>query len=186
MDNGQNYKLQMHIRYKVKQDGYVYLYPNEFVGLKYAKAGEIIETTILFPNASIVFSDSYNIVTMDENVCENLQKTLSKNQLENISIKNDTITGTTNYEKDGYTMLSLAYDKGWSAYIDGKKVAVENPYDAGIYIKTPAGKHTLTLKFEPYGMKSSRMISACFWILTALVYGLQRLIRRRKKTLMSE
>lgn len=186
MDNGQNYKLQMHIRYKVKQDGYVYLYPNEFVGLKYAKAGEIIETTILFPSASIVFSDSYNIVTMDETVCENLQKTLFKNQLENISIKNDTITGTTNYEKDGYTMLSLAYDKGWSAYIDGKKVAVENPYDAGIYIKTPAGKHTLTLKFEPYGMKSSRMISACFWILTALVYGLQRLIRRRKKTLMSE
>ena len=87
---------------------------------------------------------------MDEAVCENLQKTLSKNQLKNISIKNDTITGTTNYEKDGYTMLSLAYDKGWSAYIDGKKVAVENPYDAGIYIKTPAGKHTLTLKFEPY------------------------------------
>ena len=186
LDNGENYKLQIHIRYKAETTGYAYFYPNEFVGINDAKEGQTFETTIAFPNMSVEFRDAYNIVIMNTSSYQNLQKTLSKNQLENISIKNDTITGTTNYEKDGYTMLSLAYDKGWSAYIDGKKVAVENPYDAGIYIKTPAGKHTLTLKFEPYGMKSSRMISACFWILTALVYGLQRLIRRRKKTLMSE
>lgn len=164
-----NYKIKLHINYYVPCDGNLYLYAHQTIGLGYAHQGEIYHTTINLPSIYNFINDTYYMGVSKEDVFQEFYQNASQNQLEDIQIKNDTITGTTNYDEDGYTMLSIPYDKGWTAFIDGKEVAIENPYDAGIYVKTPAGKHTLTLKFEPYGMKTCQQVTLIFWIFTLLL-----------------
>lgn len=164
-----NYKIKLHINYSVPCDGYLYLYAYQIVGLEYVHQGEIYHETIDLPSTDNPVKDMYYLGVYKEDVFQEFYQNASQNQLEDIQIKNDTITGTTNYDEDGYTMLSIPYDKGWTAFIDGKEVAIENPYDAGIYVKTPAGKHTLTLKFEPYGMKTCQQVTLIFWIFTLLL-----------------
>lgn len=176
------YKLKMHINYSVPSDGYLYLYANEIIGLDYVHKGDVYRTTIDLPDLEYALSESYYLSVFKENVFQNFYDNASQNQLENITIKNDTITGTSDYDEDGYTMLSIPYDKGWTAYIDGKEATIENPYDAGIYVKTPAGKHTLTLKFVPYGMKISQLITLGFWILTIILALLGKYFRKQKQS----
>lgn len=162
-------KLKLHINYSVPCDGYLYLYADQIISLEYVHRGETYHTTISFPNADNLVKEMYYLGVSKENVFQEFYQNARQNQLEQIEIKNDTITGTTNYDQEGYTMLSIPYDKGWTAYIDGKEVDIENPYDAGIYIKTPAGKHTLSLRFEPYRMKTCQRITGIFWIFTLLL-----------------
>lgn len=175
----ENYRLKLHINYSVPNDGYLYLYANELDGLGYVKKGEQYQTTIDIPNLNDALSPMYYMIVLKENVFQEFYDKASQNQLENITITDDTITGTTNYAEDGYTMLSIPYNKGWSAYIDDQEVEISNPYNAGLFIKTPAGKHTLSLKFVPYGMKECQGVTLGFWIITILLAIVGRMKRKQ-------
>lgn len=183
LDRTTTYRLKIHINYTAPRDGYLYLFANELDGIGYVHQGEQISTSIDIPNLNLAFSTHYYYLSiLKPDLFQEFYEKASQNQLEDIQIKNDTITGTTNYDEAGYTMLSIPYDQGWSAYIDGKEVSIDNPYDTGLYIKTPAGKHTLTLKFEPYGRKFGQTVTFGFWIFTLLLYlGLHYYNRHAKK-----
>lgn len=173
--------FRMHINYTPQHDGVAYLCAGELVPLARSKTGVSVQKDMYFPNKVTWFGDVYKYIILDENVLDDFFTEARKNQLENITIGNDTITGTTNYEEAGYTMLSLACDRSWHAYIDGEEVEIEDPYDSFMMIKTPAGKHTLELKYVPYGMKVSKGITLGFWLLTIVIYLVIYLIKRHKK-----
>lgn len=162
-------------------NGTSYLYANEFIPLGKTEAGVAYTKEVVFSSEFAPLSQLFCIVTMNEDVFDEFIIEARKNQLENIEISNDTITGTTNYEKDGYTMLSLACDRSWHAYIDGKEVEIEDPYDSFMLIKTPAGKHTLELKYIPYGMKTSKVITLGFWSFTIILFTCIHIIKKRRK-----
>lgn len=182
LTSSKKHRLKMHISFEAPCDGYVYLYANELDGIGYVHKGDHFTTTMDMPNLNDAFSSLYYMVVLKQDLFDKFYKQASQNQLEDITIQNDTITGTTNYDEDGYTMLSIPYDKGWSAYIDGKEVDIENPYDTGLYVKTPAGKHTLELKFVPYGMKTSKRITYGFWLFTLFLWFGGQFIKRHKKS----
>ena len=163
--------LHMQIQFTPTIEGSSYLYANEYVGIGTALANETKTYNIAFPNMICDFDSIYEVVTLDQKLLNRFCDTVKQNQMENITVGNDTITGTTNYMEDGYTMLSLAYDKGWHAYIDGEEVPIEDPYNAMMFIKTPKGKHTITLKYIPYGMNFGRTVSLIFVGITILIYG---------------
>lgn len=171
--------IWIHFNYKPLMNGSAYLYADEFIPLGNAEADTIFTDTIPFKKDSTDLADVYDAVIMNEDVFNEFVSEAHKNQLENIQIKNDTISGTTSYEKDGYTMLSLACDRNWHAYIDGKEVEIEDPYGSFMFIKTPAGKHTLELKYIPYGMKESKLVSLGFLLLTLLLLFAEN--RKKKK-----
>lgn len=106
-------------------------------------------------------------------------KNANKYTLENISYNGHTLTGTTNYIKDGYTMLSIPYDQGWKAYIDGEAVDIEDPYQSMMFIKTPAGHHELKLVFIPYGMVLSLSVTGGSIIFTCLLFFIISRLKRK-------
>ncbi len=181
LDDGDPSPIRLRLSYKPLMDGAAYLYTNEFIPLGKASAGISSEKEVPFTIQPSILEESPYVVIMNEEVFNDFISEARKHQLENISICNDTITGTTNYEKDGYTMLSLAWDRSWHAYIDGEEVEIEDPYGAFMMIKTPAGKHTLELKYIPYGMKTGKGITFGFWLLTLILSG-TAYIRKRRKT----
>lgn len=185
LSDGEPSPIRLRLNYKPLMDGAAYLYTNEFIPLGKAKAGVTSQKEVSFSIQPSILDEPPYIVIMNEEVFNDFISEARRNQLENINISNDTITGTTNYEKDGYTMLSLAWDRSWHAYIDGKEVEIEDPYGAFMMIKTPAGRHTLELKYIPYGMKIGKGITLGFWSLTLILFVTAHIRKRRKTASLS-
>lgn len=179
-------EMRLHLNYIPCEDGVAYLYGGELTPLERSTAGTLVRKDMYFPNKITWFSDTFTYVILDDDILDEFLKKASESQLENVTFTKDTITGTTNYTEDGYTMLSLACDRNWHAYIDGTEVEIEDPYACFMMIKTPAGKHTLELKYVPYGMKLSKGITFGCWLLTAVIAITAHRIKRRKKPLPSE
>ncbi|ALS03347.1 copper ABC transporter permease [Enterococcus silesiacus] len=68
--------------------------------------------------------------------------------------------------QDQVVLTTIPYDKGWKAYIDGKKVDIPTFKDAFLAIPVPAGKHSLELAFLPQGF----LIGAVLFVLCLLVF----------------
>ena len=63
------------------------------------------------------------------------------------------------YDIGKYLVMSIPFDKGWSAYIDGRKVPI-NKVDIGMSgVEIPPGKVRVELKYIPYGMEEGVVIS---------------------------
>jgi hypothetical protein len=83
----------------------------------------------------------------------------------------------------------IYYDKGWNAYIDGKKT----PHFRANYVLramvVPAGNHEIEFKFEPksyYVGNKISLASSILLILAVLGYGFYEFRKRRNKTTISE
>ena len=71
---------------------------------------------------------------------------------------------------DKTLFTSIAYDDGWSIYIDGKKVKTKKIADSYLSALIPKGKHTVKLIFYPKGMKEGIMISFVSLVIFVLYY----------------
>lgn len=62
------------------------------------------------------------------------------------------VEGTYNAEKQTDLVLSIPYDKGWSAIIDGKEVALSPAFGGGMsQIQVPEGSHRIEMRFRSPG-----------------------------------
>ncbi|MCR4895233.1 MAG: YfhO family protein [Lachnospiraceae bacterium] len=73
--------------------------------------------------------------------------TLAAGELTDVTASRGTITGRIGASRDGICLLTLPYDRGFSALVDGKEVSTV-PY-AGALLGVPvtAGEHTLELRY---------------------------------------
>ena len=113
------------------------IYNKNILNIRLTKGTYIIEDieTYLLPNSE--FEDVRNSV--DEFVFDS-QKT-----------KGDKIVGDIKVSKNGYFTLSIPYDEGFSAKIDGKKVDIEKVNNSFIGFKINKGTHNIEIKYEaPY------------------------------------
>ena len=178
-------QVKMHINYTASEDAYYYLSAYGIASIGKLHPGKN-SLTINLPNELVLNDNKYNILLYNKKAANKMLNIIHQNQLTNISISNDTITGTSNYKKNGYTIYSLRYSKNWHAYVDGKEVKTLNPYDTNLLVPTPAGKHTITLKFIPYKLKTCQLITLGFWILLGIIvlfkqFILKQLFRKEKK-----
>lgn len=59
--------------------------------------------------------------------------------------------GTVTAEKDQVLLTTIPYDKGWTAYVDGKKVPTKPFKDAFVSVPVSAGEHTIEFVYLPEG-----------------------------------
>lgn len=84
-----------------------------------------------------------------------------------------------NLQADGMVVVSEAYAAGWSAYVDGKKVAVYLTDGVLRSVAVPAGEHTVELRYEPPSLTLGLWISAAAAIAMLDVLALALWERRR-------
>ncbi len=86
------------------------------------------------------------------------------------SYKPNHLTYSTNTKKNKLAVFSeIYYDKGWNAYIDGKKTEhIRVNYVLRAMI-VPKGKHKIEFKFEPESYKIGQMVSLSSSILVILL-----------------
>lgn len=86
------------------------------------------------------------------------------------------ITGKITLKSNKYLLMTLPYSKGWSAYVDGKKVDLmqANTIYSALYLKK--GTHTIKLTYSTPGFTIGMLIS-----LLSLLIGLMILILTKHK-----
>ncbi|HEL9645518.1 YfhO family protein [Streptococcus suis] len=111
-----------------------------------------ITLTISFPNNSQVSFDKPEFYQLDLNA----YRTAINHLLEkNIAVTSQGNTVTANYsnDKNASIVLTIPYDKGWSARLNGKKVAISRAQRGFMKVDVPAGEGKLVLTFIPQGLK---------------------------------
>ena len=117
------------------------------------------EITMRLDNSNAKKIDKTNMYYLDEEVFNKVYNKLKKYQLENVSVKGNKVSGDIKVDKDSVMFLSIPYDKGWRAYVDGKKVKVNKIAGDFTGIKLDKGKHHIRLVYYSEGLFTGIIIS---------------------------
>lgn len=89
---------------------------------------------------------------LNENEFSQAYDTLDSQSMKDIKVTNTSISGTVDGNgTNDVLFLSVPYDKGWHAYIDGKEVSIQSVDNSFMAIKLKQGEQTVVLKFTPEG-----------------------------------
>jgi hypothetical protein len=87
-------------------------------------------------------------------------------------------------ERDGWIVLSETAWKGWRAYVDGRRVAMQTANASFLAVHVPPGRHSVRVVYWPESFVTGRAIS--FATLAALVvFAIARRVRSRTRALSS-
>ena len=82
--------------------------------------------------------------------------------------KGDKIVGSIDVKSDGYFVMSIPYDKGFKAYVDGKKVLVDEINSIFLGFPIDKGKHDITITYEA-PLKNIGLVISLFGIFALIV-----------------
>ena len=71
-----------------------------------------------------------------------------------ITTEKRSLTGSFTAEEDGWLMIQLPYDKGFTAAVNGVKTDIRRAYGTFMAIPVSKGENRLSLTFYPYGMRA--------------------------------
>ncbi len=93
----------------------------------------------------------------------------------------DYIRGNLSLEEEGVLFISLPFDPGWSASVDGQPVKIEVIDDAFMAIPISAGDHEILMQFRPVGFYLGLYISIGALVILVLLWVISFVIKRVRK-----
>jgi uncharacterized membrane protein YfhO len=112
-----------------------------------------------------------------------IKRLISQRRAENLKItsyKDDNITGNINISENKILVLSIPFNKGWTAYVDDQEVLPLRVDSGLIGIKLTPGSHTIKLDFLPPNLKLGIIISLISIILYILYRENKKLIEKTR------
>ena len=116
---------------------------------------------------------------VDYNDIVNYVKSVSVFNIDKESTSGDIITGNINVKNDGYFILTIPYDKGFSIYLDGNKIDYEKVSLSYIGFKIGSGYHDIKIVYKAPYQKEGMIFSGigCIMLLQVMILD----IKKRKK-----
>ena len=105
------------------------------------------------------------------------QYTMDISEFEDTSVR-----GTITLPEEGYIYMSIPYERGWSAAVDGQEATIETAPDGFSMIKASAGTHEVHLTFRPYGLTACIVGTLIAWIIFLFTIVFEK--RHNKRMLM--
>ncbi|WP_269798576.1 YfhO family protein [Streptococcus mitis] len=148
-----------------------------FFNLGYTKYTKTFNIHVSFPENSQVSFESPTFYRLDtQTLTEAIQKI--KEQPVTVSTSKNKVFATYDVQQDTSIFFTIPYDKGWSAYQDGKKIEIKQAQTGFIKVDIPKGKGTITLSFIPNGF----VVGAICSFTSLLLFGIYNHKRKSSKT----
>lgn len=129
-----------------------------FFNLGYTKEKKTFNVHVSFPGNSQVSFESPTFYRLDtQTLSEAIQKI--KEQPVTVSTSKNKVFATYDVQQDTSIFFTIPYDKGWSAYQDGKKIEIKQAQTGFMKVDVPKGKGTITLSFIPNGFITGAICS---------------------------
>ena len=148
-----------------------------FFNLGYTKEKKTFNINVSFPGNSQVSFESPTFYRLDtQTLTEAIQKI--KEQPVTVSTSKNKVFATYDVQQDTSIFFTIPYDKGWSAYQDGKKIEIKQAQTGFMKVDIPKGKGTITLSFIPNGFITGAICS----FTSLLLFGIYNHKRKSSKT----
>ena len=148
-----------------------------FFNLGYTKETKTFNIHVSFPGNSQVSFESPTFYRLDtQTLTEAIQKI--KEQPVTVSTSKNKVFATYDVQQDTSIFFTIPYDKGWSAYQDGKKIEIKQAQTGFMKVDVPKGKGTITLSFIP----NSFITGAICSFTSLLLFGIYNHKRKSSKT----
>ena len=147
-----------------------------FFNLGYTKETKTFNIHVSFPGNSQVSFESPTFYRLDtQTLTEAIQKI--KEQPVTVSTSKNKVFATYDVQQDTSIFFTIPYDKGWSAYQDGKKIEIKQAQTGFMKVDVPKGKGTITLSFIPNGFITGAICS----FTSLLLFGIYNHRRKSAK-----
>ena len=148
-----------------------------FFNLGHTKEKKTFNIHVSFPGNSQVSFESPTFYRLDtKTFTEAIQKI--KEQPVTVSTSKNKVFSTYDVKQDTSIFFTIPYDKGWSAYQDGKKIEIKQAQTGFMKVDVPKGKGTITLSFIPNGFITGAICS----FTSLLLFGIYNHKRKSSKT----
>ncbi len=148
-----------------------------FFNLGYTKEKKTFNINVSFPGNSQVSFESPTFYRLDtKTLTEAIQKI--KEQPVTVSTSKNKVFTRYDVKQDTSIFFTIPYDKGWSAYQDGKKIEIKQAQTGFMKVDVPEGKGTITLSFIPNGFITGAICS----FTSLLLFGIYNHKRKSSKT----
>lgn len=107
--------------------------------------------------------------TLNKDAFQNFYKKIKSESLVVTKYSDTLIEGNIHVSDDKVLFTSIAYDDGWSIYIDGKKVKTKKIMDTFLSCDIKKGKHEIKLVYYPKLMKEG-LITSLISLILLIVY----------------
>ena len=137
-----------------------------------------------YDSVKVVFAKpaeyTYKSIGVYENDTEKYMEDISKlTSCRNISIGNDTVSGSVECSENEVLFLSIPYSTGWSAKVDGEKTSIVKANGMYMAIPLTPGKHHIQLKYSTPWLRAG-ILTSLMTISGILIYQVIRIKRRSK------
>ena len=147
-----------------------------FFNLGYTKEKKTFNIHVSFPGNSQVSFESPTFYRLDtQTLTEAIQKI--KEQPVTVSTSKNKVFARYDVKQDTSIFFTIPYDKGWSAYQDGKKIEIKQAQTGFMKVDVPKGKGTITLSFIPNGFITGAICS----FTSLLLFGIYNHRRKSAK-----
>lgn len=147
-----------------------------FFNLGYTKETKTFNIHVSFPGNSQVSFESPTFYRLDtQTLTEAIQKI--KEQPVTVSTSKNKVFARYDVKQDTSIFFTIPYDKGWSAYQDGKKIEIKQAQTGFMKVDVPKGKGTITLSFIPNGLITGAICS----FTSLLLFGIYNHRRKLSK-----
>lgn len=140
-----------------------YLYANgantQMLDLGYTEDG-YTTCTLTFPKKGTYTLEAVEIWCQPMDNYADQVNALREEVLENVETNWCGLTGDISVSRDKILCLSIPYDSGWSAYVDGKKVEVLQANTAFMAVELAAGDHHVELRYWTPGLTVGIIMTA--------------------------
>lgn len=122
------------------------------VNLGYAEEART-ELTITFPEPGDYRFDELGVACQPLGPIREAVAARGAEHLENVRFQTNRVSGDISVEGTRALFLSLPYDRGWTAYVDGRKVELYRANRMGMALMLDSGEHHVELRYETYGLR---------------------------------
>ena len=137
--------------------------------------------TLQFSRGEYKLSD-WKFYTVKKSELKGLKSNVDEFIIDKSKTGGDVIAGDVNVSDDNsYFKLTVPYDKGFSAYVDGKKTDVQMVDKAFIGFKISKGKHSVKIVYKAPLLREAKIISLCGVLIFAVILVLQRICKKRSE-----
>ncbi len=106
---------------------------------------------------------------------------LGESELAVTSYDTTHLNGTIDAPADGVMLLTVTYDQGWTARVDGKTAEIVSIGDALMGIRLSGGHHEISMTYRPGGFNTGALVSAGAFVLLILLTAIPAAFEYRRK-----
>lgn len=130
--------------------------------------------TVTFSTPGKLYLEDWGIYVQSMENYDTYISDLGKDALENVTVDHNQVSGTVSLDKEKLLVLSIPYEKGWTALVDGEETELlcANLMYTGIQLEE--GEHTIELSYVRPGLKKGAAVSGISILLFLSIIFVQR------------